>query len=268
MDSRLATVAGTGHPDAARVVSAVREFVGSGAIPSIDQVYQLKVGLARWRPAIWRRVLVPATITLGDLHAVIQILFGWGGDHLHMFEVGGSRYSDPFFDLGRLEMDDESDVRLREVFAGTAKIRYEYDFGASWWHEIVLERTGEREPGTVYPRCTGSPATPRWSTGPRNIRRRRSRSISSRPTETSPGSTTPARRTGECEGWSREVVRPCSGFHIAVSAVGGVREWAWTTSWSSGYARCGRRVHGLRDPAVSRPAVGRQAVCPCGQCDP
>jgi hypothetical protein len=155
LDSRLAAVAGTDHPDAARVVSAVREFVGSGAIPSIDQVYQLKVGLVRWRPPIWRRVLVPATITLGDLHAVIQILFGWGGDHLHMFEVGARRYSDPFFDLGRLEMDDESDVRLREVFAGAAKIRYEYDFGASWWHEIALERTGEREPGTVYPLCTG-----------------------------------------------------------------------------------------------------------------
>jgi hypothetical protein len=118
-------------------------------------VYQLKVGLVRWRPPIWRRVLVPATITLGDLHAVIQVLFGWGGDHLHMFEVGARRYSDPFFDLGRLEMDDESDVRLREVFAGAAKIRYEYDFGASWWHEIALERTGEREPGTVYPLCTG-----------------------------------------------------------------------------------------------------------------
>ena len=156
LDSRLAAVAGTGHPDAARVASAVREFVGSGAIPSIDQVYQLKVGLERWRPPIWRRVLVPATITLGDLHAVIQILFGWDGEHLHMFEVGARRYSDPFFDLSRLEMDDESTVRLGKVFAGaTKKIRYEYDFGSSWWHEITLERTGEREPGTVYPLCTG-----------------------------------------------------------------------------------------------------------------
>jgi hypothetical protein len=138
------------------VASSVREFVGSGAIPSIDQVYQLKVGLLHWRPPIWRRVLVPATITLGDLHAVIQILFGWDGDHLHMFEVGARRYSDPFFDLGQLEMDDESEVRLREVFAGAAKkIRYEYDFGASWWHEITLEKIRGREPGTGYPLCTG-----------------------------------------------------------------------------------------------------------------
>jgi hypothetical protein len=99
---------------------------------------------------------VPATITLGDLHAVIQILFGWDGDHLHQFEVGAKRYSDPFFDVHGLDMDDEQSVRLRDVFGGASKkIRYEYDFGASWWHEITLEKVRESEPGTVYPLCTG-----------------------------------------------------------------------------------------------------------------
>jgi hypothetical protein len=156
VESLLVAVADTGHPDAARVVAAVRAFVASGVTPSIDQVCQLKVGLVHWRPPIWRRVLVPATVTLGDLHAVIQILFGWDGDHLHLFEVGGKRYSDPFFDLDRLEMDDEESVRLRGVFTGSnKKIRYEYDFGASWWHEITLEKVVDREPGAVYPRCTG-----------------------------------------------------------------------------------------------------------------
>jgi hypothetical protein len=33
-------------------------------------------------------VLVPAAATLGDLHAVIQVVFGWDGDHLHVFRVG------------------------------------------------------------------------------------------------------------------------------------------------------------------------------------
>ncbi|MBN1174712.1 MAG: plasmid pRiA4b ORF-3 family protein [Micromonosporaceae bacterium] len=156
LESRLTALANTGHPDAARVMAAVREYVDSGVTPSIDQVYQLKVGLTHWRPPIWRRVLVPATVTLGDLHAVIQILFGWDGDHLHLFEVGGRRYSDPFYDLDRLEMDDEETVRLREAYTGTTKkIRYEYDFGASWWHEITLEKVLNREPGAVYPRCTG-----------------------------------------------------------------------------------------------------------------
>src|SRR5262249_42629640 len=30
---------------------------------------------------------------------------------------------------------------------------YEYDFGDSWEHEIVVERVGEPEPGVVYPCC-------------------------------------------------------------------------------------------------------------------
>ncbi|MEV6348556.1 plasmid pRiA4b ORF-3 family protein [Actinoplanes sp. NPDC051851] len=154
VDTRLDVAAGIDHPDATRVTAAVHEFLGSGAVPSIDQVYQLKVGLMRWRPPIWRRILVPSTIMLGDLHVVIQLLFGWDGDHLHQFAVGGKRYTDPYFRLGGDERD-ESEVRLREAFAGgTKKIRYEYDFGASWWHEITLERTPERDPAATYPLCT------------------------------------------------------------------------------------------------------------------
>lgn len=53
-----------------------------------------------------------------------------------------------------LEMSDEYGTRLRDVFAGsTKKIRYEYDFGASWWHEITCEKVCDREPGAVYPSC-------------------------------------------------------------------------------------------------------------------
>ena len=77
LDERLAAVRATGHPDAGPLAQAVAEFAASGAPRSIDQVAQLKVSLARTRPAIWRRVLVPVTATLGDLHVAIQILFGW-----------------------------------------------------------------------------------------------------------------------------------------------------------------------------------------------
>jgi hypothetical protein len=39
----------------------------------------LQVSLARFRPPIWRRVRLPVTATLADLHEVIQVLFGWDG---------------------------------------------------------------------------------------------------------------------------------------------------------------------------------------------
>jgi hypothetical protein len=48
----------------------------------------LKVSLPGSRPLIWRRVRLPLTATLGDLHDAIQVLFGWDGDHLHVFQAG------------------------------------------------------------------------------------------------------------------------------------------------------------------------------------
>jgi hypothetical protein len=159
--TRLAAMADSGHPEADRVVRTLTDFVSSGVPRSVDQVFQLKVILTYSRPPIWRRVLVPATAVLGELHSVIQVLFGWDGDHLHAFTVGAKQYSDPLY-LHDLDMGDEFAVRLRDVFTGTTKkIRYEYDFGASWRHEIVLEKVREREPGAAYPVCVafagGSP---------------------------------------------------------------------------------------------------------------
>jgi Plasmid pRiA4b ORF-3-like protein len=151
LDDRLAAVRATGHPDADALARAVAEFVASGAPRSIDQVAQLKVSLAGFRPPIWRRVLVPATATLGDLHVVIQVLFGWDGDHLHVFEIRKKQYSDPFVNLE--EAGDEDAVRIRDAVAPGGTIAYTYDLGACWEHEITLEKTVPRDHSQVYPVC-------------------------------------------------------------------------------------------------------------------
>jgi hypothetical protein len=31
-------------------------------------------------PLIWRRLLVPAEITIAELHVMVQTVFGWGGE--------------------------------------------------------------------------------------------------------------------------------------------------------------------------------------------
>lgn len=54
--------------------------------PAASVVYQLKVILRGISPQIWRRVLVPADLTLYGLHRVIQIAFGWEDYHLHAFK--------------------------------------------------------------------------------------------------------------------------------------------------------------------------------------
>jgi Plasmid pRiA4b ORF-3-like protein len=151
LDARLAEVRATGHPEAGPLARAVAEFIASGAPRSIDEVVQLKVALARVRPPIWRRVMMPATAALGDLHEVIQVLFGWDGDHLHLFQKGKKRYGDPFVNLEGT--GDEDTVRVRDAMAPGGMIAYTYDLGACWEHEITLEATVPRDQSHDYPLC-------------------------------------------------------------------------------------------------------------------
>jgi hypothetical protein len=145
-------VRATGHPDAAELSQEVAEFAASGAPCSIDQVAELKVSLSGSRPPIWRRVRLPVMATLGDLHDVIQVVFGWDGDHLHVFQAGKKQYSDPLMDLD--ETRNEEAIGLRDAMARNAgKISYTYDLGACWEHEITLEQTLPRDRGQDYPVC-------------------------------------------------------------------------------------------------------------------
>ena len=118
-------------------------------------IFQIKVTLEGSKPPIWRRLLVRSDITLGDLHHIIQAAFGWEGYHLHQFLVGGAYYGEPHPDyLGYVDMHDEQDVTLRQVAPREgSKFRYEYDFGDSWLHQVLVEKILPPEPGQVYPVC-------------------------------------------------------------------------------------------------------------------
>jgi hypothetical protein len=115
--------------------------------------YQLKVTLAECRPPIWRRLVVPSTVTLADLHQILQISLGWLDYHLHLFEAGRKVYSDPQFELD-LPVGDETRVRLGEVMTAKGhRLRYEYDFGDGWMHTIQLEEV--LPPSGEAPVCLG-----------------------------------------------------------------------------------------------------------------
>jgi Plasmid pRiA4b ORF-3-like protein len=134
------------------VASSVEAFAASGAPLTIRQGVQLKVALKDAKPPAWRSVQLPLTATLGDLHAAIQVLFGWDGDHLHVFHAGGVRYSDPFYELEGTE--DEEDARLRDAFPpGGPKITYVYDFGAGRVHQITRQKMITLQPGQDNPVC-------------------------------------------------------------------------------------------------------------------
>jgi hypothetical protein len=142
----------SGHPDEAALQDALAELIAAGGPPI--STYQLKITLTRVRPPVWGRVRLPATATLDELHRLIQIIFDWGDDHLHVFTVDGRRYADPFFGLE--ETADELRARLGKLAPSVgAALTYVYDLGDHWEHRIAVERiieTNERETSLV---CIG-----------------------------------------------------------------------------------------------------------------
>jgi hypothetical protein len=116
-------------------------------------VYQIKVGLRGAKPPIWRRLEVPADISLARLHTIIQVAFGWDDSHLHVFETPYGSFGTTDAQLGHRA---EAPVTLEQIApAANSKIRYTYDFGDDWEHDILVEKVFDRNETTAYPRCTG-----------------------------------------------------------------------------------------------------------------
>ncbi|MFA7174510.1 MAG: plasmid pRiA4b ORF-3 family protein [Kiritimatiellia bacterium] len=121
-------------------------------------VYQLKISLKNSSPPIWRRVLIPSNLPLKKLHNVIQSLFGWTNSHLHQFIDGRTYYQpgggdDDF--AGMMNVEDSNDLRVCDLLRNEKeKVVYEYDFGDSWEHQILLEKMLKPDPKKKLPICT------------------------------------------------------------------------------------------------------------------
>ena len=105
-------------------------------------IYQLKVTLLDIHPAIWRRFEIPASLHLCCLHSAIQVVMGWTDSHLHQFEKDGKNWGVPEWDeFDEFDLIDERKTPLATVLQREGKsLKYQYDFGDDWEHEVVLER--------------------------------------------------------------------------------------------------------------------------------
>src|SRR4051794_41932838 len=70
----------------------VIETASSAADAGAAEIVQVKVWLLGISPMVWRRVLVPSTCTLRELHGVIQVAMGGEGIHLYQFCLRAVRY--------------------------------------------------------------------------------------------------------------------------------------------------------------------------------
>ena len=116
-------------------------------------IYQVKVTLDGIRPPIWRRILVTSDTTLGKLHSIPQVVMGWDDYHLHQFIINKTYYGPPDLDL-MLDLKDEKKMRLEQVvLREQTKFIYEYDFGDSWYHNILIEKILPPDTKKHYPVC-------------------------------------------------------------------------------------------------------------------
>jgi hypothetical protein len=118
-------------------------------------VYQLRVVIAGISPLIWRRLEVTVGTTVAGLHNIVQAVFGWSGEHLHRFVIGGTEYGIGYAG-GPGFRDDARQVRLADLgLREGERFVYEYNFSAAWRVDLRVEQIACARPGLAYPRCTG-----------------------------------------------------------------------------------------------------------------
>jgi hypothetical protein len=135
-----------------------------------QQILRVKVQLRDVRPAIWRRIEVPASYAFWDLHVAIQDAMGWFDSHLHVFRVDNPQTGE-LDEIGIPDPDGFEDDPIvlegweipvaRYLQKSGDRAEYEYDLGDGWEHEVLLETATSRQPKTKYPRClAGARACP------------------------------------------------------------------------------------------------------------
>ena len=96
----------------------------------LDPVYRLKITLPGSKPPIWRRLQVASSITLNDLHEMLQIVMHWGKRYPHQFDDGLFWYGQDFTDdFGGFVPGGQDDTKtpLTEVATG-AGARFDYNY--------------------------------------------------------------------------------------------------------------------------------------------
>jgi hypothetical protein len=120
-------------------------------------VFRLHLELEDVAPVVWRKLLVPANITLADLHAAVNEAMGWTNSHLHQFVHGTRRFGDfSMPDAGDDPgLEDERKVCLDELVGVGEDLGYDYDYGDGWSHRVRVEKKLELDPRLQYPLCVG-----------------------------------------------------------------------------------------------------------------
>ncbi|RDI40036.1 plasmid pRiA4b ORF-3 family protein [Falsibacillus pallidus] len=115
-----------------------------------DCTYEVKITLNGSYPPIWRRFLVPNTVTLEEFHEIIQCSFGWMDRDFIYFKDESSTYiirePEEYVNTTLLSLPSINKVFAHEMKLGNflyfekQKIEYMYDLRNRWSHTVLLEK--------------------------------------------------------------------------------------------------------------------------------
>lgn len=125
------------------------------------EYYEIKVSVRDTHPPVWRRLRIPEGITFHELNAIIQISFGWSGYHAYDFEVRTTPHGiGILIELPELcegwkgiEIRNSKEEKIDKYFKEYKKVKYTYDFGDEWIHDIIIEKIVETDIKLVSPVC-------------------------------------------------------------------------------------------------------------------
>jgi hypothetical protein len=120
------------------------------------EIALLRIEIDEVTPAVIRRVEVPITIRLDDLHFVLQIAIGWQNCHPFEFRAGATAW-------GLLDRDNPEasplpadKATLADLLARANTFRYDYVYGEEWGHTVELEGLAAVVPDAAYPRLVSA----------------------------------------------------------------------------------------------------------------
>jgi len=108
-----------------------------------DMYLLLEVDIIDLEPPSIRLLRVPGSMSLKDLHHILQLSYGWSGVHTHSFFINNEEYSDPE-ELMDDTVGDEDTLFLMELPKLCKKFEYLYDFGDNWRHQIRIKKIIQR----------------------------------------------------------------------------------------------------------------------------
>ncbi len=119
--------------------------------------YHMRIKLKDAPVPVWREVKAPSNITLELFAFVVNDVMGWDNIHLHQFRTKTADFKNTvcikqdgelFGAFQRVMALDTNKYAISHIFKEKKdRVKYEYDFGDSWEHEIWLKGIRDYEPG-------------------------------------------------------------------------------------------------------------------------